>query len=198
MKTLIIHPEDKTTEFLTAIYASLNNKTVIKRSVSKSELRQVMEVHDRIMVLGHGSPDGLLSRCQFPNGGLFIVDESMVSVLKNKLNCIFIWCYADQFVRRHGLDGFSTGMFISELGEADYWRFKGINQGMIDESNVRFASIVSKYINEPIEFLYNKLLIDYEILAKINPIARFNLQRIQLAYSGTNERPLKMTINNKY
>ena len=29
MKTLVIHPEDPTTDFLSAIYATLNNKTVI-------------------------------------------------------------------------------------------------------------------------------------------------------------------------
>lgn len=189
MKTLIIHPEDKTTEFLTTIYANLSSKTVIKGGVSKSELRVMIEEHDRILLLGHGSPDGLLSRCQFPNGGLFIVDESMVSVLKNKLNCIFIWCYADQFVRSHGLAGLCTGMFISEMGESDYWRFKGINQGIIDESNERFASIVSKYIDEPLDLLYNKLLIEYEMLAKTNPIAQFNLERIQLSSSGTIEKP---------
>lgn len=196
MKTLVIHPEDKTTEFLTAIYANLSNKTVIKGGVSKSELRVMAEEHDRILMLGHGSPDGLLSRCQVPTGGLFIVDESMVSVLKNKLNCIFIWCYADQFVRRHGLAGLCTGMFISEMGEADYWGFKGINHSMIDESNQRFASIVSKYLDEPLDFLYNKLLIEYEILAKTNPIARFNLGRIYLSFSGTTEKSYKLIANN--
>ena len=198
MKTLVIHPEDHSTEFLTAIYTNLNNKTVIKGGVSKSELREMIEEHYRIIMLGHGSPYGLLSKGHFPDAGLYIVDISMAPALMKKSNCMYIWCYADQFVQRHGLSGLCTGMFISELGEAAYWEFEGINQGLIDESNGRFASIVSKYINEPIEFLYNKLLIDYEILAKINPIARFNLQRIQLAYSGTNERPLKMTINNKY
>jgi hypothetical protein len=58
MKTLVIHPEDKTTEFLTTIYANLNNKTVIKGGISKSELRELIEAHDRILMLGHGAPFG--------------------------------------------------------------------------------------------------------------------------------------------
>ncbi len=103
MKTLIVHPEDKTTEFLTAIYANLNKKTVIKGGVSKSELRELIEVHDRVLLLGHGSPYGLLSRGQFSDAGLYIVDESMVTSLKNKSNSIFIWCHADQFVRKHSV-----------------------------------------------------------------------------------------------
>lgn len=178
MKTLVIHPEDKTTEFLTAIYANLSNKTVIKGGVSKPELRKVMEENDRIIMLGHGSPFGLLSRYQFTDTGLYVIDESMEFPLRNKSSSIFIWCYADQFVQRHQLSGLCTGMFISELGEAAYWEFEGIDQGLIDESNSLFASIVSKYINEPLDTLYNMLLIDYNLLAKTNPIAKFNLDRI--------------------
>ncbi len=102
---------------------------------------------------------------------------------------------ADQFVKKHELSGLCTGMFISELGEADYWRFQGIDQEMIDQSNERFSFIVSKYIDKPIEFLHTKLLKEYELLATTNSIARFNLQRIQLAYSGTIERPLKVVTN---
>jgi hypothetical protein len=195
MKTLVIHPEDHTTEFLTTIYANLNNKTVIKGGVSKSELRELIKAHDRVLMLGHGSPYGLLSRGQFPDAGLYIVDLFMISALKEKSNCMFIWCYADQFVKRHGLSGLCTGMFISEAGEADYWGFKDIDENLIDLSNERFSWIISKYINQPIEFLYNKLLIEYGLLAKINPIAMFNLQQIHLAYSETIERPLKVVTN---
>lgn len=184
MKTLVIHPEDHTTEFLTAIYATLKNKTVAKGGILKTELREMIEKHERILMLGHGSPYGLLSRGQFPHAGLYVVDELMVSTLKNKSNCIFIWCYADQFVKRHRLSGLCTGMFISELGEAAYWKFEGITQGMISESNERFASIVSKYINEPLDILCYKLLIEYKLLAKTNAIANFNLERIPITCSA--------------
>jgi hypothetical protein len=34
----------------------------------------------------------------------------------NKL--VFIWCNADQFMKRHQLRGFYSGMFISEVQEA--------------------------------------------------------------------------------
>ncbi len=185
MKTLIVHPADPTTAFLSRIYAHLKDKTVIKGDVSKSVIRDQIEVHDRVLLLGHGSPYGLLSRGQFPDAGLYIVDDSMVSVLKNKLNCIFIWCYADQFVSRHRLSGLCTGMFISELGEADYWRFDGIQQDLIDQSNELFSSIISQHINEPLGLLYNKLLIKYELLANNNPIVQFNLPRIHLSYSAS-------------
>jgi len=193
MRTLVVHTEDHTTEFLTTIYANLYKKTVIKGGVSKSELRELIEAHDRVLMLGHGSPYGLLSRGQFPDAGLYIVDVSMVPVLKEKSNSIFIWCHADQFVQRHGLSGLCTGMFISEAGEADYWGFKEVNQQLIDQSNERFASIVSKYLNKPLQVLYHELIREFELLSKMNPIAKFNIERICLNCWKSNKSNVKVT-----
>ena len=100
---------------------------------------------------------------------------------------MYIWCYADQFVQGHGLSGLCTGMFISEASESDYWGFEDIDQALIEQSNNRFASIVSKYINEPMEVLNQNLLNDYELLSKANPIARFNSERLRFLCLGTIE-----------
>jgi len=67
MKDLIIHPDDPTTTFLSQIYAQLTNKTVIRGGISKSEIPKLIESHDRVLLLGHGSPYGLLSQGQFPD-----------------------------------------------------------------------------------------------------------------------------------
>jgi hypothetical protein len=193
MKTLIIHPEDSTTTFLSQIYARLTNKTVIRGGIPKSEIPKLIESHDRVLMLGHGSPYGLLNAGQFPDAGSYIIDDSMVSPLKNKTtNSLFIWCHADQFVQRHGLTGLNSGMFVSDHMEANYYGFDDMNWDMIDQSNDRFASIVSKYLNEPMEILYQKLLYEYELIARTNPIARFNLERLYLACSGTNRNPIKV------
>lgn len=183
MKNLIVHPKDPTTDFLSPIYAPLKDRTVIKGGISKSELREFIESHDKVIMLGHGSPYGLLSRGQFPDAGLYIVDDSMASELRNKLNSIYIWCNADQFVQNHGLSGLCTGMFISELGEADYWGFEDIGHSLIEQSNNSFASMVLKFIHEPVEILYQNLLRKYGSMAKTNPIARFNLERLSLYHS---------------
>lgn len=195
MKTLIVHPEDKTTEFLTTIYTNLNNKTVIKGGVSKSEIRDLIEVHDRVLLLGHGSPYGLLSRGQFPDAGLYIVDLFMISALKEKSNCIYIWCYADQFLVEYGLTGLCTGMFISETSEAGYYGFRNIDRDLIDQSNERFSGIISKYIDEPMEIMYQKLLFEYGLLAITNVIAQFNLERLSLTHSETNKNDIKVAFS---
>ena len=192
MKTLIIHPEDYSTEFLSQIYAPIVNKTVITEEVSKSEIRKLIDSHDRVLMLGHGSPDGLLSVDMFPDAGSYIIDDSMVIPLKNKTNSVLIWCHADKFVQRHGLLGLYSGMFISQDTEASYYGVDYMDWGLIDQSNDRFAVIVSKYLNESMEILYQKLLYEYELLARTNPIARFNLERLYLTCSGTNKNPMKV------
>jgi hypothetical protein len=192
MKTLIIHPEDSTTTFLSQIYAQLTNKTVIRGGKSKSEIPKLIESHDRVLMLGHGSPWGLLNAGQFPDADSYIIDYSMVIPLKCKSNSIFIWCNANQFVQKHGLAGLSCGMFISEVSEADYYGFDDIDWDMINQSNERFASIISMYLNEPIEILYQKLLYEYGYLARTNPIARFNLDRLYLTCLRTNKNSIKV------
>lgn len=78
MSILIIHPKDTTTKFLKPIYAPLINKTIVTGGLNKSELRKLIETHDRVIILGHGTPNGLLAVGQFPNSGNYIVDYSMV------------------------------------------------------------------------------------------------------------------------
>lgn len=196
MKTLVIHPTDHTTEFLTAIYANLKNKTVVKGGTTKSELWELIASHDRVLMLGHGSPYGLLNPGQFPDAGLYIIDDSMVIPLKSKASNIFIWCYAGKFVQKHRLSGLCTGMFISEAREANSYCFDNVDKNLIDQSNERFSWIISNFINQPIEILYQKLLYEYELLARSNPIVMFNLKRLNLICSGRIENPLEVVAKN--
>ncbi|MCJ7448973.1 MAG: hypothetical protein MUO72_14910 [Bacteroidales bacterium] len=180
MKNLIIHPGDQTTDFLIPMYANLKNKTVVKGGITKLELRELIVSYDRVLMLGHGSPYGLLNPDQFPDAGSYIIDNSMVLPLMNKSNSIYIWCFASKFVHQHELSGLCTGMFISEVREANSYCFDNIDENLIDQSNERFSWIVSKYLSQPIEILYQKLLYEYELLARTNPIARFNLERLYI------------------
>ncbi|MBN2827734.1 MAG: hypothetical protein JXQ26_07075 [Tissierellales bacterium] len=118
----------------------------------------------------------------------------MVNSLKNKPNSIYIWCHADQFVKRYGLSGLCSGMFISEMGEAEMYGFNNIDQGLIDKSNDMFSSILSKYIDEPMDALYQSLLKEYEVVAKANPIAKFNLERLYIITDGVNNKLFKEAV----
>jgi hypothetical protein len=180
MRHLIIHPKDQTTDFLKEIYAHINYKTVIDGNVSKAELIKLIDIHDQVLMLGHGSPMGLFSKNQFTNTGSYIIDESVAGSLRKKTNNVFIWCFADQFVKRNGLNGFYSGMFISEVSEAFSWGYYVSNRNLIDESNERFASIVSKHIHQPLDELYENVIQEYGALGQSNQIAKFNMERLFL------------------
>lgn len=182
MTTLIVHPQDPTTTFLSGIYKNLTNKTVVTGGITKDIMRKKIESHDRILMMGHGSPAGLFSVGQFPGEYSYIVDDSMAESLYNK-DCILIWCYADHYINRHCLVGFNTNMFISEISEGLLFGFDDIYDldVLIEESNFTFAEIVGRYINEPVDVLYQNVLHEYGRLAKANPIALFNYKRLYLS-----------------
>ena len=181
MKTLIIHPFDKSTSFLDIVYNPIPEKTVITGGVSKKELRKLIETHDRIMMMGHGSPYGLFSVGQFnePNHG-YIIDNTMVDLLSKKDNSVFIWCNADRFVKGYNLKGFFSGMFISEVEEANYCGVWGTDQELIDESNYGFCNIISKHINKPVDVIYENVKKEYGEIANENPVAFYNNNRLYL------------------
>ena len=135
MKTLIIHPDDPSTDFLKPIYEHVSDATIIHGGVSKATIKQLITEHDRIMMMGHGSPAGLFHVGQFIINGKdngYIIDQSMIPILKEKDNNVFIWCNADKFVDGFKLEGFYSGMFISEVGEAHYCGLPGTEQDQVD------------------------------------------------------------------
>jgi hypothetical protein len=178
MKTLIIHPKDRSTQFLEITYQTIPNKTLITGGVTKEELKKLIEEHDRVMMCGHGAPVGLFSVGQFPNSGGLIIDHTMIDILSKKDNSIFIWCNADQFVNKYGLKGFYTKMFISEVGEAYYCGLPGTSQDDVDESNYGFVNMLSECVNEPQEVMYERIVESYGKLAEENPVALYNHNRL--------------------
>lgn len=180
-KTLIIHPKDNSTDFLAPIYESVPNKTVIKGGIEKARLKELMYLHDRIMIMGHGSPQGLCTVGAFKGLDSVIVDDSMVKILKGKRNSVFIWCYADAFVKKHDLKGLYTGMFISELSEAYDCDVEGVNSSDVNESNTSFSALLSKCIENDTPSIFNDITNGYGNIAKTNKIALYNFSRIRMS-----------------
>ena len=144
IKTLVIHPDDRSTDFLKPIYQHLDDATVLTGGKTKDEVRELIEQHDQVIMLGHGSPSGLFSCGNFGSSAM-IIDHSMVAALGSKKNNIYIWCNADRFVNMYYLKGFYTGMFISEYSEASYCGVSSFN-GEVEQSNDLFADIVGQSI----------------------------------------------------
>lgn len=189
MKTLIIHPADKSTDFLEVMYKNyLDNgdTTLISFSrMTKNMLHQTISEHDRIIMCGHGTPKGLFSVSAFPKikNGL-IIDASSVPFLRGKEN-IFIWCNADKFVNEHQLNGFYTGMFISEVGEATYcgvrYKEKIVSQDIVDKSNYGFVELMNKVFDKSLNEMYNYVKNEYGNMINENPVAEYNHRRLYFA-----------------
>jgi hypothetical protein len=181
MKTLIIHPADDSTTFLDIVYKPIQDKTVITGGVSKSDVMKLIEEHDRVMMMGHGSPGGLFSCGQFGTSGGYIIDQSAIPYLKSKNDSVFIWCNADKFVETYKLQGFYSGMFISEVGEAYYCGLPGTEQEQVDESNFGFVNIIAKYINKDKNVIHQKVKEEYGLIAEENAVALYNNNRLYKA-----------------
>lgn len=182
MNTLIIHPKDRSTDFLKPIYAGIDNATVVTGGVRKDTLRQMVEDYDRVIMLGHGSPSGLMSVGQFKGSYRFadIVDDSFAGALAQKDNSIYIWCNADKFVNYHKLHGFYTGMFISEIYETYFMKVRA-TQEQIAESNDTFAKVVGAIADlHPVEML-RLVRKYYGKLGEHNPVVAYNNARLYVS-----------------
>ncbi len=183
MKTLVIHPQDKTTDFLIPIYMNMGGfpdfekPTVIRGGMTKTEVHQEIQQHDRIIMMGHGSPSGLFSISQFPGAFGFIIDQLTVPLLQEKEN-IFIWCNADQFVNAHKLKGLYSGMFISEVVEAIYCKVE-TTQDQVDTSNHLFSYLLGAQlmINPDLDRAHQIVGSQYSILSESNKVIGYNSER---------------------
>lgn len=172
MKTLVIHPKDSSTDFLSVIYADKKHWTIINDpNVSSKVLKEQIQSHDRIVMLGHGTGQGLIAmknRYDFRH----IISPAWVYLLRDKI-CVYIWCNADVFVKKYELKGFYTGMIISESDEANMYHIRS-EQKDINESNVLFADSMAKSIDSA------KMLTEMKSKynSEINPIIIFNQKNL--------------------
>ena len=169
MKTIVIHPEDTSTDFLKEIYRGKPWDIVTDLSLSEQELLVTLATYDRIILMGHGSPHGL-----FGGGGLIITEESVPLLLQKETVCI--WCHADKFVKQHGLTGFYTGMFISEIDEALYCGVAKGTEEMIEVSNLLFAQSASYFLDA--HYTLENILALYRSYDTENPIIEYNRKRL--------------------
>ena len=162
MKTLVIHPKDYTTDFLSVIYENENFTVINDMNVSKRYLKEQIKNHDRIIMLGHGTNQGLLGN------RAFVIDSDWVYLLREK-ECVYIWCNADEFVNKYKLKGIYSGMIISEYEEALMYNIES-NQTHVDESNKLFTEVIKHNLNNP------KIVEAYKIeyCNDNNPIIMFN------------------------
>lgn len=181
-KTLVIHPKDDSTDFLKGIYADLPGTIVIDFSLGKKDLKTLIGMCHRIIMLGHGSSSGLFDSLQKS----YLVDGNLAGCLRDK-ECIGIWCYASEFAKKYSIPGFWSGMYISEIPEIDYVpEVKNACtcisvshiQSDIENSNFRLTSILSKHLeSNTLDKAFDEL---HGLGNEYYPVTEYNLSNIQI------------------
>lgn len=179
---LIIHPKDRTTAMLSALYEGMTEARLLDCTLSSKAIGQ--ELHrtprsERIMLLGHGCEKGLYWREDDtqPSFDRILVGHPHAFHLRNHgSNIVAIFCHADKFARAEGLHGLFTGMIISELSEAEEYGI-ATTQEELDRENIKFAYRLRSLLNE------NVLLSDIpqwiqELDDTHSPLTEFNYKNI--------------------
>lgn len=194
--TLVIHPKDKTTDCLSVIYEGRGWDVIRDYNTSRREVERQIRRHSRIIMLGHGTPYGLLAggnikgildrKTHFSRFHHYIVDDTLADALQGK-DTFSIWCNSDKFFKVHGLKGLHTGMIISEVGEEvvlpgilsglaedDTWT-PPLNEEQMAKNMELFCGAFAKYIDLTPEECRKKVLEEY---VGDDEVTLFNRERI--------------------
>jgi len=178
MKTLVIHPEDPTTTFLERVYERLDDTTVIRGGMAPSDVADHILNYDRVIVLGHGTPYGLLAVGQF-GASPYVIDQRHLPALKTTSGSIYIWCHADQFVQRHCLiSPLYSGMFISEIGEAYMLGLENTKPQDVSVYNATFASLLNKELKANPINIHDRMIDYIDTHGPYSQVSGYNTDRL--------------------
>ena len=86
--TLVIHPKDASTDFLARIYKDKDWDIIKSWPKDPASLKRFMDCYDRIIMMGHGTPSGLLNIGSFYKNELtsqpYAIDNFFVDLLQTK------------------------------------------------------------------------------------------------------------------
>jgi len=178
---IVIHIDSqKDTSFLKKCYEGLDDVTLLYNPTF-DEVTDTLEQNPTadVMMLGHGSPNGLFSKDWSRN----VISYKNAHLLKDR-NCIGIWCYAREFARRYGLKGFFTNMFISNEGEARTFGYKADDEDIFNEIVLFSERVRDLYkdgtpLDEWVEILQDSA--DYD-----KPFVKYNYNGLQY-FDGTQD-----------
>lgn len=149
---LVIHPKDKTTAMLRALYEGCEAR-VVDTATSSKEIGRLLHhtsISERIMLLGHGCANGLFYRLDDDSqlfDGIIVGHSHAFHLRRHGSNIVAIWCNADEFGRKEGLHGLFSGMIISEMSEAELYGI-ATTQEELDRENVKLANRLRDLLNE--------------------------------------------------
>ena len=149
---LVIHPSDRTTDFLRTLYEGREDVRLLTGKESRKELGSILfhlRPGERVMLLGHGTDAGLFRLEE--EGEYRLYAGHTVAYALRKHPVIGIWCHADLFARKECLHGLFSGMIVSEMQEAQEYGI-ACSQEELDRENVNLAERLRALLDEDVPF----------------------------------------------
>ena len=192
--TLVFHKADPSTTMLSQLYEGKGFDVITDVNINPLEVQSLMESHDRIMCLGHGTSHGLI-------GG--VIGPREAPYFEGK-NIFAIWCNADAYFNRY-CPSSARGKFITGNMPSEVWECRAAGCGNISAElmleNITYwsklcADIVemalSGDVNGAVDYVRKNYLEQYGN----HPVTIYNAMRTQ----GLNmQKPLpKYTFKGKH
>ncbi len=136
---LVIHPDDRSTDFLREIYKGKPNVTLFNE-INEVKLEEAITAakddKELTMFLGHGCPYGLFRIHPIDNlDNMLLIDgDDAKAYLSRRKNLFGMWCHANRFAVEQKLSGLWSGMIISEVHEAVYMNVKTCQEEVTEEN----------------------------------------------------------------
>ena len=149
---LVVHPIDVTTNMLCLLYEGTEACRLTQHH-SRAEVKHALNhaaPKERILLLGHGNDQGLLSRTN-ENGGeydrLIISHSHSYYLRRHGHNLVGIWCNANLFAHAEGLHGLFSGMIITEMSEAEEYGIPTTPEEL-ERENIKLAQRLRALLEE--------------------------------------------------
>ena len=143
--TLVIHCKDNSTEMLGQLYEGRNWDVLRDGNIDKDELHELLQSHDRIVCLGHGSGNGLFNNQGYGN----VIGKEEAKYLRDK-HLFIIWCHAETYAVANNLHGFITGNMPSDAGEAYMAGFK-VGREYMDDNITYWSKCCANHIEQALK-----------------------------------------------
>ena len=173
--TLVFHKTDSTTTMLNQVYEGKGWDVIHSTyDLDDEELFKVVDAHERIVCLGHGTPYGLM--------GMF--GPEMAPHFKDK-KLFVIWCNADAYFLKAGI---GKGQFITGNMPSEVWECAGAGCGVISKQlmldNITYwsklcADVCEKSLEGDVKSSVDYVRKNYLEKYGNHPVTIYNCERTQ-------------------
>lgn len=179
--TFVIHCADRSTDMLSQIYKGKGWDVLRDGDIDKRELHQLLQSHDRIVCLGHGTGSGLIN----VQGGGTVIGAEEAPYLKNK-KLFIIWCNADRYFESHNI---GKGQFITGNMPSEVWECRAAGCGEISKElmleNITYwsklcADVTERALNGDVQGAVDYVRDKYIEKYGDHPVTIYNAERTKV------------------